>query len=99
MNIEGLKIFLAVAETGSFSEAARRLFISHSTVSRAVAALEERVGARLVSRRGNAVFGLTPAGERLKARGRELLALTDEIINELRELEKVRLGDKNSEHN
>ena len=39
MELEQIKIFLAVAEEKSFSEAARKLYISHSTTSRAVAAL------------------------------------------------------------
>ncbi len=46
MELEQLRIFLAVAETSSFTGAAKRLFVSHSTTSRAVAALEAELGAK-----------------------------------------------------
>ena len=72
MELEKLRIFLAVAETGSFSLGARRLYISHSTTSRAVSALEEELGVELL-RRDNRVLGLTPAGERLRAEAAALL--------------------------
>ncbi|WP_247409646.1 LysR family transcriptional regulator, partial [Bradyrhizobium sp. 23] len=44
------KTFLAVADTGSFTGAARRLHSSHPTVSRKIAALEAQLGTRLVAR-------------------------------------------------
>lgn len=62
MEREQLRIFAAVADCGSFSRAARQLYISHSTTSRAVAALEEELGVRLLER-SNRVLGLTKAGE------------------------------------
>ncbi len=73
MELEQLRIFLAVAESGSFTGAAKRLFVSHSTTSRAVAALERELGARLFSRARHAVT-LTPAGAVLRERARALLA-------------------------
>lgn len=78
MELEQIRIFAAAAESGSFSKAAERLYISHSTVSRAVAALEAELGSELFTRdsRGAA---LTPAGEELLRGGRELLALSDEL--------------------
>ena len=50
MELEQLRIFLAAAEDGGFSPAARRLYISHSTVSRTVAALERELGVQLFVR-------------------------------------------------
>ncbi len=85
MELEQLRTFLTVAETKSFTRAAERLFVSHSTVSRAVSALEEELGDRLLER-DNRVFGLTPAGERLCERSRQLLELADDIENELRDI-------------
>ena len=41
MELEQLRVFAAVADEGSFTGAARRLYISHSTVSRTITALEE----------------------------------------------------------
>ncbi|AKQ70305.1 Transcriptional regulator, LysR family [Myxococcus hansupus] len=58
------RLFLAIAETGSFSGAARQLRIGQPTVSRRLAALEYAVGAALF-RRGVDGAVLTVAGERL----------------------------------
>ena len=44
MDLNLLGLFVAVAETGSFSEAARRLGLPKSSVSRGVASLEASVG-------------------------------------------------------
>lgn len=73
MELEQLRIFVAVAEHGSFTKGAKHLYISHSTTSRAVAALEEELGVRLL-RRDNRVLGLTEEGELLLCGARELLA-------------------------
>ncbi len=72
MELEQLRIFLAVAGEKSFSRGAKKLYISHSTTSRAVSALEEELGVTLL-RRGNRVLGLTPAGETLAREAGELL--------------------------
>ena len=61
MELEQLRVFAAVADEGSFTGAARRLYISHSTVSRTVTALEEELGVRLVER-DNRFIALTKAG-------------------------------------
>ncbi|NMO17078.1 LysR family transcriptional regulator [Pyxidicoccus fallax] len=58
------RLFLAIAETGSFSGAARRLRIGQPTVSRRLAALEYAVGATLFRRSADGA-ALTAAGERL----------------------------------
>lgn len=47
MELEQLRHFTAAAEAGSFSAAARSLYISHSTICRSVSALEEELGVRL----------------------------------------------------
>ena len=54
-------MFVAVAEAGSFSEAARRLGISPSAVSQAIRALEERLGSPLL-RRSTRSVSLTDIG-------------------------------------
>ena len=77
MELEQLRIFLAVAECESFSAAAKKLYISHSTTSRTVAALEEELGVELL-RRGNRVLGLTPAGETLRTEAEDLLRHAEE---------------------
>ena len=82
MELEGLRIFLAAAETGGFSQASRRLYISHSTVSRAVASLERELGTPLFVR-SNRIQCLTPAGELLAEEAARLLAQADAIPEKL----------------
>jgi len=74
MELEQLRIFLAVVEQGGFRAAAAALYISHSTTCRRVAALEEELGVRLLERPGGGgELCLTPAGETLFREARELL--------------------------
>jgi len=60
--IEGVAVFVAVAEAGSFSEAARGLGISPSAVSQAIRTLEERLGTPLF-RRSTRSLSLTDVGK------------------------------------
>ena len=83
MELEKLRIFLTVAECRSFSLGAKRLYISHSTTSRAVSALEEELGVQLL-RRDNRVLGLTPAGECLAGEARRLLRQAEEAAERVR---------------
>lgn len=76
MELEQLRIFAAVAQSGGFTAAAAKLYISHSTVSRTVAALEEELGVRLVER-NNHVVGLTAAGKVLLEETEALLTAAD----------------------
>ena len=62
MNWDDLRLFLAVARTGSISGAAKMLGVQHSTVSRRMRKLEENLGARLIERK-NTGHELTLAGE------------------------------------
>lgn len=73
MELEHLRVFAAVADEGSFTGAARRLYISHSTVSRTVTALEEELGVRLVER-DNRFIALTKAGAVLREEAGHLLS-------------------------
>lgn len=83
MQLEQLKIFVAVAQCGSFTAAAKKLYISHSTTSRAVAALEEELGVRLFQR-GNRVDGLTPAGQVLLEEALKLLDAAKEAAEKVK---------------
>jgi len=65
MQWDDARIFLAFARDGSFSAAAKRLGVQHSTVSRRVHALESALGTSLVERTSSG-FKLTPAGEELR---------------------------------
>ncbi|AKH44354.1 DNA-binding transcriptional LysR family regulator [Altererythrobacter atlanticus] len=70
MTMTQLRAFLALADAGSFAEAARTIAISQTAVHRAVGDLEMVIGTELVERRGRAVW-LNAAGKKL-ARGARL---------------------------
>ena len=70
---ESMRAFVAVAEAASFSAAARQLGQSPPAVTRAVAALEERIGARLFHRTTRSVR-LTDAGARYLVDAKRILA-------------------------
>jgi transcriptional regulator, LysR family len=50
MQIEDLRIYVAVIQAGNFTAAAEQLMLSKQYVSRRIAALEESLGARLLNR-------------------------------------------------
>src|SRR5271169_2465876 len=71
--LDELTIFRAIAETGSLARASRRLRRSPPAVTRALAALEDRAGVRLIERTTRRLV-LTEAGRELSERARSLLA-------------------------
>src|SRR6201996_1418138 len=71
--IDAMQAFVAVADLHGFAPAARKLKLSPSAVTRLVAALEERLGARLLQRTTRQV-ALTDAGTRYLERARRILA-------------------------
>ena len=68
-----LRTFLAVARTGKLTTAARRLKVTHSTLSRHVAALEASLNTRLFERTLSG-YALTAQGERLLRHAEEVEA-------------------------
>ena len=66
MNWDDLRLFLAVARTRSISGGARQLGVQHSTVSRRVRQLEEKLGVRLLERKSGG-YELTQAGRDVEA--------------------------------
>jgi DNA-binding transcriptional LysR family regulator len=75
--LEAMRIFAAVADQSGFAPAARRLGLTPASVTRAVAALEERIGARLFTRTTR-VVRLTEAGTRFLADCKRILGEVDE---------------------
>ena len=71
--LESMGVFVAVAEAASFTGTARRLGLSPPAVTRAVAALEERLGVRLLTRTTR-VVRVTEAGARYLEDCRRILA-------------------------
>jgi len=78
-----LRTFVTVAESGSLSAAAPRLFLSQSSVSEQLRKLEERAGVPLLTR-GKKGAALTPAGARLLDYARRILSLNALAMAELR---------------
>ena len=68
-----MQVFMAVAHDQGFAAAARRLGLSAASVTRAVAALEVRIGAQLLIRTTRTVQ-LTEAGHRYREDCRRILA-------------------------
>ncbi|WP_095146207.1 MULTISPECIES: LysR family transcriptional regulator [unclassified Pseudomonas] len=68
-----MQVFVAVAQDQGFSAAARRLGLSAASVTRAVAAVETRIGAQLLTRTTRSVY-LTEAGQRYLDDCRRILA-------------------------
>lgn len=66
MHWDDARIFLSFAREGSFSAAAKRLGVQHSTISRRIHALESQLSTPLVERSSTG-FQLTSAGEELRA--------------------------------
>lgn len=88
MNWEDFRYFLAVAETGSFSAAARKLSVDHSTVARRVGQLEKDLCVRLIDRLPKAVM-LTMEGKQIADQGQR-------AVNEMLSVERLTaaMGDK-----
>jgi DNA-binding transcriptional LysR family regulator len=76
MDWNDLRYFLAVADHGSTLAAGRALRVSQTTVARRIAALEESLGLLLFEKR-QAGYTLTPAGEELVERARNVEAATE----------------------
>jgi DNA-binding transcriptional LysR family regulator len=84
MRIEQLQAFLAVAETGSFGQAARKCEITQSTVSRQIQSLEAELGLPLFHRTAQAK--LTLGGEHLLPRARKICQEWESATQELADL-------------
>lgn len=96
MELRNLKAFVEVVRQGGFSKAARTLFSTQSTVSKAVGQLEAECGEALLERLGTGVR-LTAAGELVHARALAMLAESEHLAAELADLRgllsgRLRLG-------
>ncbi len=85
MDLNSLNTFIAIAETGSFSEAGERLHLTQPAVSKRIAALEQQLNARLFDRVGREV-NLTEAGRALLPRAYQLLNVLDDTRRALNNL-------------
>ncbi len=94
MNLRQLELFVAIAETGSFSRGAEAVSLTQSTVSQHISALEDEVGTHLFDRTGRGVI-LTSGGELFLSHARRILAERDALQQSMagfKGLESARLS-------
>ncbi|MBJ9967747.1 LysR family transcriptional regulator [Burkholderia seminalis] len=84
-DFEGLAMFAKVAEHGSFAAAARATGVSVATVSRGVARLEDRLGARLFNRTSRQL-SLTEFGRTISEKAGEIYRQAEEAESSAREM-------------
>lgn len=91
MEFRPLRMFVEVVRQGGFSQAAREVNATQSTISKAVKQLEDEIGVPLLDRIGHR-SALTTAGEIVFRRGVRLLADRDDLLAELDDLRGLGRG-------
>ena len=86
MTIEQLRFFLAIEKYNSFSEAAAELYVSQSTLSKKIKALEFEVGEVLFSRTTRSIK-ITPVGNVIAKHARHIVAEYDAMMREAKSLQ------------
>jgi DNA-binding transcriptional LysR family regulator len=84
VELRHLRYFVSVADAGTFTDAAERMFITQPTLSQQIRRLEEMVGTPLLQRRRDGVR-LTTAGTVLLEESRTLLSLFDHGVSRTRQ--------------
>ena len=92
INFEHYKVFYNVAKLGSFSAAAKELFISQSAVSQSIKSLEEQTGSILLVR-GPRSVRLTAVGEMLFSHVEQAYNLIRSAEGKIREMQSFGLGE------
>lgn len=83
MELRQLRYFVAVAEEGNISRAAKKIFLTQPALSRQIKALEEEIGQCLLKREAHSIR-LTPVGEVLLRETRELLQHAEQMLERVR---------------
>jgi len=84
IELRHLRYFVALADAGSFTDAAQRMFVAQPTLSQQIRRLEEIVGTQLLRRRHEGLQ-LTKAGAVLLDASRTVLSLIDHEVNRTRQ--------------
>ncbi|WP_158240807.1 LysR substrate-binding domain-containing protein, partial [Telmatospirillum siberiense] len=95
LDLDSLKIFVAVVEASSFSRAAEMVGRTQPAVSRQLLRLEQSLGKTLILRRQGSVLGLTDDGRELLPYARKIVDLNDAAYRAVAQpmaLGRVRLG-------
>jgi DNA-binding transcriptional LysR family regulator len=91
MDLRTLRAFVEVVRQGGFSQAAKTVFATQSTISKAVRHLEDEVGVPLLDRIGHR-SRMTAAGEVVYQRAVRMLAERDDLLAELDEIRGLKRG-------
>lgn len=91
LSLYKLEIFLAVIEEGTFSGAAKRLFMTQPAVSQHIQDLEASLGATLFNRHKRGAV-LTPTGAKLYEYTRQILYIVAEAENAVTNVERLQNG-------
>jgi DNA-binding transcriptional LysR family regulator len=83
MELRQLRHFVAVAEDGNISRAAKRVFLTQPALSRQIKVLEDEIGQCLLERQAHSIR-LTPVGEALLREARELLQHAEQVLERVR---------------
>lgn len=92
MEIRQLKYFVGVAESGSFSEASRRFFLSQSAISQQIKALEEELSTSLFIRTAHHL-SLTESGEMLLPLARQVIESVAQCQERMADLNDMLCGE------
>lgn len=88
MTVRNLRIFLAVADCGSMSEAAKKMHIAQPSVSGTIGEMEEKYGVRLFERLGRRLY-ITPTGAKLCEYARHIVSLYDAMEQHLKHADQT----------
>lgn len=91
MELKTLRTFVEVVRQGGFTQAAKKVFATQSTVSKAIKQLEDEIGVPLLDRMGHRSRP-TAAGEIVYQRALRMLAERDDLVAELDELRGLKRG-------
>jgi DNA-binding transcriptional LysR family regulator len=91
MELRTLRAFVEVVRQGGFTQAAKKVFATQSTVSKAIKHLEDEIGVPLLDRIGHR-SKLTAAGEIVYQRALRMLAERTDLMTELDELRGLKRG-------
>lgn len=86
MNIDDYRYVVTVAAAGSFTEAAKQLFIAQPSLSQRIKHIEERYGVELFVRNPTRGVSLTAAGQLFIRYAEQIIALEDDLQKELTDI-------------
>lgn len=94
MELRQLRYFVKAAETLNFSEAAKALYITQSTLSQQIRQLENEMGIALFDRNSHSVM-LTEAGEHLLSQAIDAITAADTCVTKINDLKQLQTGTLN----